>query len=46
MRPARRRVRAGCEATFERIKANEAPAQAAAQDAALDYLLAPEEGGR
>jgi phospholipid/cholesterol/gamma-HCH transport system substrate-binding protein len=36
----------GCEATFERIKANEAPAQAAAQDAMLDYLLSPQEGGQ
>ncbi len=36
----------GCESTFERIKKNEAPAQAAAQDAMLDYLLAPQEGGQ
>ncbi len=36
----------GCEATFLREQQNAAPAEVAAQDAMLDYLLAPQESGQ
>lgn len=38
--------RGDCVSAFERIPKNQAPAQVAAQDAMLDYLLAPQEGGQ
>ncbi|HEY6780014.1 MAG TPA: MlaD family protein [Thermoleophilaceae bacterium] len=38
--------RGDCASTFERARSNEAPAQASAQNAMLDYLLAPQDGER